>query len=242
MTQSERLDSSSRDKELNGICIIPATLSVLILTIFRVQMGKQLIEQSPLFYATLLECDHVLSTLPDGPSWSIIDELSKPKETSQIYKSSFSQPLCTALQLGLVKLWQSWGVTPTAVMGHSSGEIGAAFAAGYISLRDAIIIAYYRGLFLGSDAPVASLGPKGAMCAVGLSDFDSQKLLESYRGRVALAAINSPSSCTLSGDDDAIKEIVDACAEDGTFCRALRVDMGKFEWLQLPTVQGLVCG
>lgn len=190
-------------------------------------MGVQLVEQSLLFKAVLLECDRVLSELPDGPSWSIIDELSKPKENSQVYNSTYSQPLCTALQLGLVKLWRSWGVIPAVVIGHSSGEIGAAFAAGYISLRDAIIVAYYRGLFLGSGARSSSLGPKGSMCAVGLSEKECEKLLTSYQGRVALAAVNSPSSCTVSGDEYAVQEIVHSCTEDGIFVRALRVDMGK---------------
>ncbi|EPS39320.1 hypothetical protein H072_6929 [Dactylellina haptotyla CBS 200.50] len=201
-----------------------------------VQMGKGLIEKSTLFRSILEECDRILQTLPDGPDWSIIDELKKPKETSRVYISTFSQPLCTALQLGLIELWKSWGIRPDAVVGHSSGEIGAAYAAGIISLRDAIITAFYRGLFLSSSAQAKSetKGPKGAMCAIGLSQEKANKIVHKHKGKIALAAINSPTSCTLSGDQDAIDAVVKACAEDGTFCRALKVDMAYHSHHMVP--------
>ncbi|KAH0544910.1 Type I Iterative PKS [Glutinoglossum americanum] len=189
------------------------------------QMGKALLEQSPLFKAVLLECERVLSSLTDSPTWSIIDELSKSKGDSNIYQSCFSQPLCTALQLGLVILWRSWGLVPSAVVGHSSGEIAAAYAAGYISLRDSMVIAYYRGLSLaGVAAASPAKKPNGAMCAVGLGEERAVALLERFEGRAQLAAVNSPGSCTFSGDRDAIEEIVGLCGETGIFCRQLRVD------------------
>lgn len=191
-------------------------------------MGKVLIEQSPLFRLVLRECENVLASLDDKPAWSIIDEISKTGEDSNIYKSAYSQPLCTALQLGLVVLWRSWGVSPTAVIGHSSGEIAAAHAAGIISLEHAIIIAYYRGLYLSSSVPnLSNSEPRGSMCAVGMSEVDANTFVEEYLDQVQLAAVNSPSNCTFSGDRDAIRNIVEKCAQNGTFCRELRVDMGK---------------
>lgn len=191
-------------------------------------MGNSLINQSPLFKAVLVECERILATLPDKPYWSIIEELSKANDESRVHKSEFSQPLCTALQLGLTALWRSWGLVPKVVLGHSSGEIGAAYAAGLISLRDAIIIAYYRGLVLAR-SPVGSSPHEypGSMCAVGLSEEDASSLLMKYTNRVQLAAVNSPTNCTLSGDADAIKDIIDCCIRSGTFCRNLRVDRGE---------------
>lgn len=190
-------------------------------------MGKQLLQSSLLFQSVIAECDRALQMLHDGPSWNIAEELVKPKGESQLTKASFSQPMCTALQIGLVEIWKSWGITPAAVVGHSSGEVAAAYASGFLSLRDAIVVAYYRGLYLGENAPIKQEGPKGAMCAVGLGEAECAPLLKKYKGRVALAAVNSPSSSTLSGDADAIQNVVAECAENGTFCRALRVDMGK---------------
>ena len=189
------------------------------------QMGKTLIEQSPLFRAVLVECEDVLANLPDKPSWSIIEELLKPVKLSNVYQATFSQPLSTALQLGLICLWKYWGLVPTAVVGHSSGEIAAAYVAGFVSLRDAIIIAYYRGLYSGSASSNYLDGkPKGAMCAVSLSEKGAMQLIERFNGQVQLAAVNSRTSCTLSGDRTAIESIINICKQTGTFCRELRVD------------------
>ena len=191
-------------------------------------MGKQLIDSSAIFAAVIDQCDGFLASLKDGPAWKIREELCKPPKLSSINNSSFSQPLCTALQLGLVEVWKEWGVTPHAVFGHSSGEVAAAFAAGLISLRDAIIIAYYRGLHMGrGSSSTESSEPKGAMCAVGLGETECKNLLRPFSGRAVVAAINSPTSCTLSGDEDAILEILEISKERGFFCRMLRVDMGK---------------
>lgn len=190
-------------------------------------MGKSLIGQSPIFKAVLQECERILASLPDKPVWSIIEELSKPSEASNVHQSTYSQPLCTALQLGLVVLWKSWGLIPNAVLGHSSGEIAAAYAAGILSLRDAIVVAYYRGLCLGSIAATSSAsGSKGGMCAVGLDRESAQALVEKFADRIQLAAVNSPSSCTLSGDREAVDEIIGICKKARAFCRALRVDTG----------------
>ena len=187
------------------------------------QMGMSLIRGSPLFLAVMQECDRHLSELPDRPCWSITEELLKPQEVSNVHRAEYSQPLCTALQLGLASLLGSWDLAPDAVIGHSSGEIAAAYAAGSISMRDAIVTSYYRGLVLGT----ASHDPAGAMCAVGLGQDDAEGLIHDYAGRVQIAAINSATSCTLSGDKDVIKEVVEVLVQKKNFCRELRVDHGK---------------
>ena len=89
-------------------------------------MGRQLIEQSRLFKQTLERCDTSLQRLPDSPDWSCVDELCKPADNSRLLQSRFSQPICAALQLGIVELLRAWGISPSAVVGHSSGEIVAA--------------------------------------------------------------------------------------------------------------------
>lgn len=188
-------------------------------------MGKALIDGSPLFTHVIRECDRVLASLPDPPSWSVLEELQKNKDEISVHIVEYSQPLCTALQLGLLAVLNSWGLKPDAVVGHSSGEIAAAHAGGFISLRDAIVNAYYRGL-------VSSRGPceskptpaKGAMCAVGVSEDEARQLLQNFADRIQLAAVNSPKSCTLSGDRQAIEELVDI--EREVFVRGLRLDVG----------------
>ena len=191
-------------------------------------MGARLIEYCPIFRSTLEECNRHLAELRDRPCWSIMEELTRPEEESYLQKAEFSQPLCTALQLGLIDLLDSWELKPIAVVGHSSGEIAAAYAAGYLSLRDAIVTAYIRGLVLRTSYN-ASLEEQcaGSMCAVGLSEDETRNLLARYCGRVQLAAVNSPASCTISGDTDAIQEVESLCASKGHFCRRLHTDRGN---------------
>lgn len=196
-------------------------------------MGSLFIEKSPLFKGVLKECDGYLSELPEKPSWSIIEELLRAQDQSNIQRAEFSQPLCTALQLAVTALLASWGFRPDAVVGHSSGEIAAAYAAGFLSRRDAIVTAYYRGLVLSSKT-YASLGeqPKGSMCAIGLGEQQTKSLLADYGDQVQLAAVNSPISCTVSGDTNIILEVESRCAKASQFCRRLRTDRGDF----LPSV------
>ena len=212
----------------NGRRTLPASESGADLEA-RPRMGYALLDQCGSFRSTLLECDHVLQKLSHPPAWSIVDELSKTKDQSIIDQAQYSQPLCTALQISLVMLLRSWGIQPTAVVGHSSGEIGAAFAAGMLSLRSAIIIAYYRGLVLADSSPIARPAKcQGSMCAVDIGGDECDSVLKDYEGHVQLAAVNSEQSRTLSGDRDAIEAIVDLFQKRGRFCRRLKVDKGTF--------------
>ena len=193
-------------------------------------MGCALLDQCASFRSALLECDHVLQKLSHPPAWSIVDELSKARDQSHIDQAQYSQPLCTALQIGLVMLLRSWDIQISAVVGHSSGEIGAAFAAGMLSLRSAIIIAYYRGLVLADSSPISRTAKfqKGSMCAVDTGGDECDSVLKEYEGHVQLAAVNSEQSRTLSGDRDAIEAIVDQFQKCGRYCRRLKVDRGTF--------------
>ena len=228
-------------KDGHNVFVKPSELQRELIFVFTgqgaqwVQMGMSLADHYPFFKSTLHECDHILSRLPDSPTWTIIEELSKAKETCNIYRAEFSQPLCTALQLGLMKVSESWGVIPDAVVWHSSGEIAAAYAAGILSLRDAMVISYYRGLVLG--CPSDQKG-EGSMCAVGLNEDEANSLIQKFVGRVQIAAINSPSSCTLSGDVDAIREILEQLLKEKRFCRELKVDQGMTTLLSASALIG----
>ncbi|KAJ3534043.1 hypothetical protein NM208_g7715 [Fusarium decemcellulare] len=185
-------------------------------------MGADLIRSSPLFSECIDKLQHSLNTLPSEhvPEWTIKEELLKDKESSRIGQAALSQPLCTAVQIALVALLKAAKVDLVAVVGHSSGEIAAAHAAGYLSAQDAIRIAYYRGFFL------KLAGSQGAMMAVGTSHEDAEELcaLPSLEGRICIAARNSPNSLTLSGDVDAIDEAKDILEDEGKFARLLKVD------------------
>ncbi|KAI4148084.1 MAG: hypothetical protein LQ341_001672 [Variospora aurantia] len=159
------------------------------------RMGLALVDGSPLFRSVLHECDDNLKGLPNGPKWSIVEELSKLKGESNVTEAEYAQPLCTAIQIAIICLLRSWGIRPGAVVGHSSGEIAAAFAAGMVSLRAAIITAYYRGLLFANDsASPSNMLSHGSMCAIGMSEDDCRDLMHKSKGQVQVAAVNSPQS------------------------------------------------
>ena len=185
-------------------------------------MGRQLVEQSPFFRQTLERCDAVFQKLAERPDWSIVEELLKTKETSRLNETIFSQPICTALQVALVDLLGQWGIEPSAVVGHSAGEMGAAYAAGILSFDDALICGYYRGLALSMDVENQVKFP-GAMMAVGMTEAEGIAQLKPYEGRIVIACVNSPSSLTLSGDEPAIIELKEELSAKKIFNRQLQV-------------------
>ncbi|KAH8650550.1 putative polyketide synthase [Tricladium varicosporioides] len=185
-------------------------------------MGRELLYAYPVFASCMKRADKCLSDL--GASFSVIDELSKDAEISRVSDAEISQPACTILQLALTDLLGSWGITPIAVAGHSSGEIGAAYATGALSLESCVKIAYYRGqsiVTLKQKFPEL----KGAMMAVGASAADIQPLLKTLKsGKVTIACINSPQSITASGDEKAVSELQELIEKRQQFNRKLRVD------------------
>ncbi|KAK0725838.1 putative Nonribosomal peptide synthetase 14 [Lasiosphaeris hirsuta] len=214
-----------------GIRAATPTGSPTILGIFTGQgaqwptMGASLMRHSPLFRRTIAALDDALQSLPDGPAWRLADELTASPKQSRVREAAVSQPACTALQVALVDLISAAGVTFGTVVGHSSGEIAAAYAAGFISGTDAVRIAYYRGLH--AKLATGQGGEKGSMMAVGLSIDDATEFCNStseLKGRVAVAASNAPGSVTLSGDFDAVHCAKASLDRDSVFNRVLQVD------------------
>ena len=189
-----------------------------------ITMAKELILGCRLFHESIQTCEKSLACLPDPPSWSLTRELLADDSSSRISEAALAQPLCTAVQVAMVDLIRAAGIKLDAVVGHSSGEIAATYAAGIISASDAIRIAYYRGYYArlaqGAD------GRQGAMMAVGLT-LDSAMAFcteAPFYGRMSVAASNSPSIVTLSGDVEAIHEAKRIFDVEKTFARLLNVD------------------
>lgn len=184
-------------------------------------MGRNLMLHSPLFRDAIARCEASLAALgEDAPPWSLAEELLAEGDRSRVAEAAISQPLCTAIQVGLVDVLRASGVALRSVVGHSSGEIAAVYAAGIISAPDAIRIAYYRGFHAGG------LAKGGAMLAAGLSFESATELCArpEYAGRVNVAAANAPTSVTLSGDADAVDEVKAHLDAEKTFARKLNVD------------------
>lgn len=149
------------------------------------------------------------------------------EDAVELSQAQLSQPLCTAVQIALVDLLSSWGITPSTVVGHSSGEIAAAYAAGSLTKQDAIIVAFYRGYICRKP------GRTGAMAAVGLGKAEVSSYLAPG---VVVACENSYSSVTLSGDTDALDGILASIQESNeqTFVRKLQVEMAYHSGMSSP--------
>ncbi|KAH6658527.1 KR domain-containing protein [Truncatella angustata] len=181
------------------------------------QMGLELLRSNAIFEKSIRRMDKILQNLPDGPDWSIAAELAKPAGESNLDQAYISQPLCTAVQVALVDVLAELDVRPWGVVGHSSGEMAAAYAAGRLTLEGAIAAAYYRGIVS------AKIRRAGAMAAVGLGRDDVARFL--IPG-VVIACENSPSSVTISGDKEKVESVLQVIRTEKpeALARALKVD------------------
>jgi acyl transferase domain-containing protein len=182
------------------------------------RMGVELMHYCPGFLQSIRALDQVLGELHDGPEWSIEDVLLAHADASPVNDAEFSQPLCTAVQIAIVQLLHSWNVRPTVTVGHSSGEMAAAYAAGLISAGDAIVAAYYRGRV------AKDVDTNGAMLAVGLSADAVKPYLVDVEDQIVVACDNSPSLITLSGDKDALESLQSQLNTAGVFNRAVKTN------------------
>lgn len=161
-----------------------------------------------------------------GATWDLEEELLRSSASSRLSEAEIAQPVTTAIQLALLALLDAQGVRrPKAVVGHSSGEVAAAYAAGYISHETALRVAFHRGS-MAAEVAKKGLG-RGAMLSVGLGEYDVAKyIVDLTKGKAVVACVNSPRSVTISGDAEAIDEVASRIASGGEdiFHRKLQVD------------------
>lgn len=182
------------------------------------QMGRDLLRANPVFKSRIQSLDKYLKSLgKNAPQWTIEAELRKPSKTSRLHLAELSQPVCTAIQVALVDSLAAIGVKPAAVVGHSSGEIAAAYAVGSLSAEQAIAAAFYRGTVANKQER------KGAMAAIGMGWADVKPFLVE---NVGVACENSPKSVTISGDAEKVEEVVAEIQKErpGVFARLLKVE------------------
>ncbi|KAK5991611.1 Highly reducing polyketide synthase gloL [Cladobotryum mycophilum] len=180
-------------------------------------MGSDLIHGSPSFREDIRTLDETLQGLEEPPQWTIENILLSNDNHSILNKAEYSQPLCTAVQIALVSFLARCGITPSMVVGHSSGEIAAAYAAGAMTMSESILCSYFRGLAMTRQTRV------GGMAAIGLS---RAAVLPYLMDGVTVACENSSLSVTISGDIIALEQALDAikAKEPDVFTRRLPVD------------------
>ncbi|KAL4789956.1 putative polyketide synthase [Aspergillus venezuelensis] len=183
------------------------------------RMGADLLKSNSAFRDSIRSLDQYLQdTLgEEAPSWRIEKELLKQGKKSRLSLAEFAQPLCTALQIALVDALRAVGIEADAVVGHSSGEIAGAYAAGSLTAGEAIVAAYYRGFVANKQER------RGAMAALGMGVAEAEQFLVPG---TSIACDNSPRSVTISGDADKIEEVLVTirAARPDTLARKLQVD------------------
>lgn len=201
-------------------------------------MGRELMHL-PVYKMSLRESQSALSDM--GCKWSLsgnfafiskfdctdflLDELAKAEDFTKIHDPEYSQPICTALQMALIDLLESCGQSPSAVLGHSSGEIAAAYCAGALSKWSALKIAFYRGRL---SAKLARSQRQGAMMSVDLSETAVKRYVSTSIDQseyVSIACINSPKNVTLSGSERQISTLKSVFERDGVAAKVLRVNV-----------------
>ncbi|MFJ5034115.1 type I polyketide synthase [Streptomyces sp. NPDC088560] len=180
-----------------------------------VGMAVELLDSSPVFAARFAECGVALGEFVE---WSLVDVVRGVEGAPGFDRVDVVQPVLWAVMVSLAALWESFGVRPAAVVGHSQGEIAAAVVAGALSLTDGA-----RVVALRSRAIVALAG-RGGMVSVALDAEGAGELADRWAGRVSVAAVNGPTSTVVSGDADALDELVSFAEESGVRVRRIDVD------------------
>ena len=174
-------------------------------------MGRQLLQREPIFRQTIEKIDSLFQKIS---GWSILEEMTRPEEESRINQTAIAQPAIFALQVALAELWQSWGIKPSRVIGHSVGEVAAAYCAGIFSFEDAARLIYHRSRLQDTTAG------HGKMLAAGITAAEARDAIGDLVEQVQLAAINGPDLVTLAGDTQPL-EMIAAKLEAGRAIRPL---------------------
>ncbi|CAN5380262.1 hypothetical protein BH09GEM1_BH09GEM1_05630 [soil metagenome] len=179
-------------------------------------MARGMLASNAVFRASIQRIDALLKRDAD---WSLVDELARDEHTTRVHETNILQPAIFAVQVALADVWRSWGVTPTAVVGHSMGEVAAAHVAGAMTLETAVRLIYHRARVQHRTAGT------GKMLAVGVSREAGEELIASFAERLWIAGVNGPSSITIGGETSAIAELTGHLAARNTFHRAVRMEM-----------------
>ncbi len=179
-------------------------------------MGRALYQSHTVFRMAVDAADQAFKAVS---GWSILAEMLADEDASRMAENQIAQPANFVLQVGLAALWRDWGIRPAAIVGHSVGEITAAYVAGALSLEDAASVSFHRSQ---SQQKMAGLG---GMLAASVSADVAAELLTLFPGKLSLAAINAPSSVAIAGDLAALGELSALLDEEGIFNRMLTVEV-----------------
>ncbi|MCP2294152.1 polyketide synthase 12 [Nocardia amikacinitolerans] len=177
-------------------------------------MGARLIRESPVFAAEIRACEEAFAEFVD---WSLTDVLNEVDGAPTLDRVDVVQPALFATMVSLAALWRSVGIEPEAVLGHSQGEVAAAYVAGALSLADAARIVTMRS------KPLRALPGSGGMASINAPAARVRELMSGVED-IHVAAINSPSTTVIAGGADAVARVVAAAEREGSRAKVIPVD------------------
>lgn len=178
-------------------------------------MGQELLEREPLFRQFIQKIDAILGSMS---GWSIMAEILSGEAESRMDRTEFAQPTLFALQVGTYELLRARGLRGDATLGHSVGEVAAAYASGALSLEQAVQVIHHRS------SKQATTAGHGRMAAVALPLEQAQAAIKPYAGQLVVAGVNSPKSVTIAGDFQALSQLEQDLQGSNVFFRVLDLD------------------
>jgi acyl transferase domain-containing protein/acyl carrier protein len=224
LTGESRADAAFSGQEPRIVFVFPGQGSQWI------GMGQELLREEPVFARAIDDCEQAMRPYLD---WSLREQLLAPAASSRLQEIAVVQPLLFAMHVALARLWISWGILPAAVIGHSMGEVAAAYLAGILSLPDAALLICRRSQLL------TSLRGQGMMAQIELALEQARLWLANEPG-ASIAASNGPRTTIFSGERASIQRLLARAQREGLFCRAIQVDVASHSPLVEPLRQDLL--
>jgi len=229
----EKLEAYSNGETLAGVSFNQAQENPKLVYVFTGMgpqwwaMGRELYEKEPVFRATVDRCDEIFKGIA---GWSLKAELMKPEAESRMNETAIAQPGNFFIQAALNDLWASWGIRPDAVVGHSVGEVPAAYVSGAMTLEEGVLVSYHR-----SRCQQKTAG-QGTMLAIGLGEEAAEKLIREngLQNEISVAAINSFNGVTIAGTASALKKISDILTPQNIFNKMLTVEVAYHSYQMEP--------
>jgi len=179
------------------------------------QMARTLYDEEPVFRDVVDRCAALAAPYLETPLLQVL--YPDTAESPLLDETQYTHVAMFAVQYGLAQLWRSWGVEPSAVMGHSVGEIVAATVAGSMSEEDGLMLMRERGRLM------QGLARQGLMASLLAGESAVDAVVERYRDRVAIAAVNGPESTVISGEAAAVRQVLKELEGRGIKCKPLKV-------------------
>lgn len=229
----EKLNAFAKGEVLTGVSEAQAQEQPKLVYVFTGMgpqwwaMGREMYENEPIFRGVIDKCDEIFIGIA---GWSLKEQLMKPEAESRMNETAIAQPGNFFIQAALFELWKSWGIQPDAVVGHSVGEVPAAYVTGALTLEEGVLVSYHR-----SRCQQMTAG-QGTMLAVGLGEEAADKLINEngLQNEISIAAINSFSGVTLAGTRAALDKVSEILTPQNIFNKMLTVEVAYHSYQMDP--------